>query len=341
MDKNKILKIQELRNQGFSFNHIASIIGITKSQANYYGKIDLKRYEKKQSTQKKFEEYVCNLIPQCDNINQVCRLLGHKGTNTYYKQIENIIIKYHIDTSHFGKNKKTQTSNERINTTDLLCKGSKISSAKLKNRLLDEGYKEHKCENPLCQLTEWNGKPIPLELHHINGDNTDNRLENLQMLCPNCHAQTDTYCRKKTVKKEKVLKKDAHKTISKEEILDSFKKHGTFVGVSEDFSVSSKMIRKLCEKFDLPSNSKEMRLFLKEKYGNIKWNITNGNAETLRNISFFRKKCLIDDDNNIIKIYSSQKEIEEDGFSASKVNEVCKGIRKTHKNRKFVFYETD
>ena len=99
MDKNKILKMQELRNQGFSFGHIASIIGITKSQANYYCKIDLKDYEKKQNTQKKFEEYICNLVPQCDNINQVCRLLGHKGTNTYYKQIENVITKYHIDSN--------------------------------------------------------------------------------------------------------------------------------------------------------------------------------------------------------------------------------------------------
>ena len=47
------------------------------------------------------------------------------------------------------------------------------------------------CEN--CQLTEWQGKPIPLEIHHINGINTDNRLENLQLLCPNCHALTDNY----------------------------------------------------------------------------------------------------------------------------------------------------
>ena len=49
----------------------------------------------------------------------------------------------------------------------------------------------HKCE--CCGLTEWLGQPIALELHHINGITTDNRLDNLVILCPNCHAQTDNY----------------------------------------------------------------------------------------------------------------------------------------------------
>ena len=47
------------------------------------------------------------------------------------------------------------------------------------------------CEE--CGLAVWNGRPIPLELDHVNGRYTDNRLENLRILCPNCHAQTPTY----------------------------------------------------------------------------------------------------------------------------------------------------
>ena len=55
--------------------------------------------------------------------------------------------------------------------------------------------KEHKCE--CCGLISWNDKPIPLELHHIDGNHYNNDLSNLQILCPNCHAQTSNYSCKK------------------------------------------------------------------------------------------------------------------------------------------------
>jgi 5-methylcytosine-specific restriction endonuclease McrA len=47
------------------------------------------------------------------------------------------------------------------------------------------------CE--LCGTSEWQGKPLNMQPHHINGDGLDNRLENLELLCANCHSQTDTY----------------------------------------------------------------------------------------------------------------------------------------------------
>jgi transposase len=61
----------------------------------------------------------------------------------------------------------------------------------LKRRLLEEGLKANLCE--VCGLTAWLGRPLSMALHHVNGDGRDNRLENLQLLCPNCHSQTDNF----------------------------------------------------------------------------------------------------------------------------------------------------
>jgi hypothetical protein len=61
----------------------------------------------------------------------------------------------------------------------------------LKKRLIEAGIKEDRCEQ--CGTSEWQGKKLNIHLHHKNGDGTDNRLFNLEMLCPNCHSQTDTY----------------------------------------------------------------------------------------------------------------------------------------------------
>ena len=75
---------------------------------------------------------------------------------------------------------------------ELLVVGRKVTNrSHLKARLLKEGLKENRCEK--CGITEWVGKPLSMQLHHINGDGQDNRLENIIFLCGNCHSQTDTY----------------------------------------------------------------------------------------------------------------------------------------------------
>ena len=64
-------------------------------------------------------------------------------------------------------------------------------TSKLRKRLIDNGIKENKCE--CCGISSWNDKPLSIELHHIDGNRTNHKLENLMFLCPNCHSQTDTF----------------------------------------------------------------------------------------------------------------------------------------------------
>jgi DNA-binding CsgD family transcriptional regulator len=74
---------------------------------------------------------------------------------------------------------------------ELLAAGTYRGRYHVKARLISEGIKQNRCER--CGIGEWQGQPITLALHHVNGVRDDNRLQNLQILCPNCHSQTDTF----------------------------------------------------------------------------------------------------------------------------------------------------
>lgn len=110
-----------------------------------------------------------------------------------YRVLKRAIDYFNIDNSHFtfqlwNKGKKIGA---KVSTEEYLNNNKSISSNKLKKRLIIEEIFYPKCSN--CKLETWFGKPIPLELDHINGKCSDNRLENLRLLCPNCHALTPTY----------------------------------------------------------------------------------------------------------------------------------------------------
>jgi hypothetical protein len=149
--------------------------------------------------QKYTKEILEPIIKECGSYRQVLKKLGLKEAGGNYENLKTRIKLFEIDTSHFhgmlwNKGKKLP---KKTDISDLLVENSCYSSGlpyssyKLKNKLLDLGYKSHKCEN--CDSTEWLNEKIPLELHHINGNRFDNRIENLQILCPNCHALTNNY----------------------------------------------------------------------------------------------------------------------------------------------------
>ena len=102
---------------------------------------------------------------------------------------------------HFGFARKTfwdavqrgavKTRPQATPIDDLLVAGRIRNRGHVKLRLIGAGLKENRCEE--CGIDEWRGKPLSLALHHVNGDGTDNRLENLLLLCPNCHSQTENF----------------------------------------------------------------------------------------------------------------------------------------------------
>lgn len=124
----------------------------------------------------------------------------------YQKQKENNLL--HLKERQQKNNKQKDERARQKKVKYILLKGGVCTScgykydgtnAKKRQILIDRGIKESKCK--CCGLSEWMGKPIPLELHHKDFNHYNNSLDNLQILCANCHMQAHDYCNYKKNKK--------------------------------------------------------------------------------------------------------------------------------------------
>lgn len=131
-------------------------------------------------------------------VHGVLRRLGYSTSGGMFRYVVAHIRRLELDTSHFlGQRwaRGLRRPSTKITPLDqLLVKGSTTTSGHLRKRLIAAGIKPAHCEE--CGLHEWRDNRLPLCLDHVNGDHTDNRLENLRILCPNCHAITETWCRR-------------------------------------------------------------------------------------------------------------------------------------------------
>lgn len=222
------------------------------------------------------------LVKESSSFHELILKLGYgtrSGSNniTIKKRLDD----YGIDYSHFGNYKKVKRSEENI-----FIENSTATQKVLREWYLKGNYTEYKCS--ICGLEPiWMGKKLTLILDHINGINTDDRLENLRWVCPNCNQQLDTTNgkniknKRKSNKIIKVYYKNCGKEItknsktqlckncsafekrvcerpSKEELLDMIKEK-SFTEISKKYGVSDNAVRKWCKNYNLPFKKSDIK----------------------------------------------------------------------------------
>ena len=152
-----------------------------------------KRGRRRRFSDEELVEAVC----ESGSWSELSRRLGYAPSGGAHRWIKAHVLQHGLDTSHFRSQswaKGLKFPGRRARSLDeLLVERSTTASSTVRKRLIAEGLRPRKCE--ICGISEWLGQPVRLELDHINGEHTDNRLVNLRVLCPNCHSQTETFAR--------------------------------------------------------------------------------------------------------------------------------------------------
>lgn len=201
--------------------------------------------------------------------------IPNKGNNT--KTLRGILDTNNIDYSHFTGRSRNYKAKD-IPLDDYLSNKVGIKAFALKQKLIKAGLKENKCE--CCGISEWQNKPISCQLHHIDGNPSNNSLENLQVLCPNCHSQTDNYAGKHTEKSATNFCKICGKPIARrstycpvcassnrqkverpsaQELLHKYKELGSMLQVGKYYGVTDNAVRKWFNSYNIPTDRATLR----------------------------------------------------------------------------------
>lgn len=225
-------------------------------------------------------EKIKKAVKESVNFTEVLNKLEIPRQGNNSKTLRKILDDNNINYSHFTGRARSYSTNY-INASEYLDNSKKITSAKLKEKLLKENLIENKCA--ICGLTEWQNKPIVLQLHHIDGNNQNNSLPNLQLLCPNCHSQTDTYCGNANTNTIKYYCKECGKEITKkatycpvcaakhnrklerpnlEQLISDFKELKAFTKVGNKYNVADNTIKKWFISYGFPNKVNDLKNYI-------------------------------------------------------------------------------
>ena len=160
--------------------------------------IDVSHFNRKAKLEYPKDDLLRSLVPKVVSILHLSDELIKLGKHCDPKYLKSKLLDLKLDFSHFSGRWVSKSSEVYPIEQYLVKNSSRRGDSSLKHRLWKLNLLRRECY--WCNLTAWRNLPAPLELDHINGDPFDNRLENLRILCPNCHAQTDTANGKNTMK---------------------------------------------------------------------------------------------------------------------------------------------
>lgn len=147
------------------------------------------------------DEQFIEIVKNSFSIRECLRKMNVRAVGGNYRVFKIRLERLKLSTSHFSGQAhlrgKTHNWAKEVSLQEAFVENGNLNTGNLKRKIIKYSLKEYKCSGENCQIKdEWLGKTISLHLDHINGNNRDNRLDNLRFLCPNCHSQTNTYCSK-------------------------------------------------------------------------------------------------------------------------------------------------
>lgn len=140
------------------------------------------------------DELLAKAVQETSSYEELFKWFGIKSSNALKAKV----LELNLNTSHWFRRQSKPRAHKISLDKILIIDSNYICTSALKKKLLSSEMLENKCYE--CEITSWRDKEISLQLDHINGIRSDNRIENLRILCPNCHSQTVTYAGKNSGK---------------------------------------------------------------------------------------------------------------------------------------------